>query len=193
MEVSGQPHAPGHFSPSVNASGTHSIEGWVGPRTGIDILGARKKNSCPCRDPANPARTIVTTPTIGLHPGHYTGYKQSNTTELAFTYPPVCPSIHPDGISWHNLPRHLAKYEPDDSLDPRQGQISSFHHYEPSTEAQAVSYPKGTVQSLHNGKVAGRCEGRPEVSKTWRFRPTIKQRHYYYYYYYIAVISCPSF
>ena len=43
MEVSGQPHAPGHFSASVNASDTHSTEGWAGPRTGIDVLGTRNK------------------------------------------------------------------------------------------------------------------------------------------------------
>ena len=34
---------PRHFNARVNASDIHSIVGWVGPRTGIDVLGMRKK------------------------------------------------------------------------------------------------------------------------------------------------------
>jgi hypothetical protein len=33
MEVSGQLHTPGRFTP-----GTHSVEGWMSPRDGLGVL-----------------------------------------------------------------------------------------------------------------------------------------------------------
>jgi hypothetical protein len=36
MDVSGQLHALGRFTPRERAPGTHWIGGWVGPRAGLD-------------------------------------------------------------------------------------------------------------------------------------------------------------
>jgi hypothetical protein len=44
MEVSGQLHAPGRFTP-----GTHWIVGWVGSRVGLDAVEYRKI-SCRCQE-----------------------------------------------------------------------------------------------------------------------------------------------
>jgi len=44
MEVSGQLHAPGHFTPPGKSPGTHWIGGLVGPRSGC---GGKEKNSQP--------------------------------------------------------------------------------------------------------------------------------------------------
>jgi hypothetical protein len=42
MEVSGQLHAPGRFTPKERAPGTHWIGGWVGPRAVLDAVLQRK-------------------------------------------------------------------------------------------------------------------------------------------------------
>jgi hypothetical protein len=42
MDVSGQLHAPGRFTPGEIASGTHRIGGWVEPRAGLDAVKKRK-------------------------------------------------------------------------------------------------------------------------------------------------------
>jgi hypothetical protein len=42
MEVSGQLHAPGRFTPRERAPGIHWIGGWVGPRTGLDMVSKWK-------------------------------------------------------------------------------------------------------------------------------------------------------
>jgi hypothetical protein len=36
MEKSGQLHTPATIYPKERAPGTHWIEGWVGPRAGVD-------------------------------------------------------------------------------------------------------------------------------------------------------------
>jgi hypothetical protein len=38
MEVSGQLHAPVALPPGEKTPGTHWIEGWVGPRGGLDAV-----------------------------------------------------------------------------------------------------------------------------------------------------------
>jgi hypothetical protein len=38
LEMSGQLHAPGHFTPGERAHGTHLTGGWVGPRAGLDDM-----------------------------------------------------------------------------------------------------------------------------------------------------------
>ena len=48
MNVSGQLHAPATL-PLGKSLGSHLMEGWVGPRTSLDIL-ARRKISCPYWD-----------------------------------------------------------------------------------------------------------------------------------------------
>jgi hypothetical protein len=42
MEVSGQLHAPGRFTPRERAPDTHWIGGWVGPRAVLDAVVKRK-------------------------------------------------------------------------------------------------------------------------------------------------------
>jgi hypothetical protein len=42
MEVSGQLHTLGAFTPGERASGIHWIGGWVGPRAGLDDVEKRK-------------------------------------------------------------------------------------------------------------------------------------------------------
>jgi hypothetical protein len=58
MEMSGQHHAPGHFTPVERAPGTHSIGGWVGPRASPDTVVKRKILS-PCQE-LNPGTPIGT-------------------------------------------------------------------------------------------------------------------------------------
>ena len=71
MEISCQPHAPAALYPGWNRGG-YSVKGCVGPRRGLDALGAKKKICLVVnRIPSRPARTpvaIVTVPT-GLHSG----------------------------------------------------------------------------------------------------------------------------
>jgi len=43
MEMSGQLHALGRFTPSERASDTHLI-GWVGPRADLDEVATRNKS-----------------------------------------------------------------------------------------------------------------------------------------------------
>jgi hypothetical protein len=52
MEVSGQLHAPAHFTPRERTPGTHWIGDWVGTKAGLDAVMKRKIPS-PCRD-SNP-------------------------------------------------------------------------------------------------------------------------------------------
>jgi hypothetical protein len=40
--MSGQIHAPAALPPREIARGTHWIEGWVGPRTGLDDVKSRQ-------------------------------------------------------------------------------------------------------------------------------------------------------
>jgi hypothetical protein len=56
MVVSGQLHAPAPFTAS-----SHWMRGWVGPRTGLDVV-AKKENPCSCREwnPGRPASSSVT-------------------------------------------------------------------------------------------------------------------------------------
>jgi hypothetical protein len=42
LEVSGTLHAAAALPPGVCAPGTHWIEGWVGPRAGLDDVERRK-------------------------------------------------------------------------------------------------------------------------------------------------------
>jgi hypothetical protein len=52
---------PGYFTPRERASSTHWIGGWVGTRTGLDMV-VKKKNPCPCQEsnPGHPAHSLVT-------------------------------------------------------------------------------------------------------------------------------------
>jgi hypothetical protein len=43
MEASGQVYATAALSPGKNP-GTHWLEDWMGPKTGLDVLGERKKD-----------------------------------------------------------------------------------------------------------------------------------------------------
>ena len=63
MEVSGQLQALAALSPG-RTPGTHGLEGWVGPKGGLDDL-EKKKISCPCRD--RPVRTVVSIQTMPHH------------------------------------------------------------------------------------------------------------------------------
>jgi hypothetical protein len=48
----------GRFTPPRDtASGTHWIEGWVGPRAGLDAVVRRTIHS-PCRDSNSPNHTV---------------------------------------------------------------------------------------------------------------------------------------
>jgi hypothetical protein len=47
---------PGRFTPGERAPGTHSIGGWVGPKTGLDDVEKRK-----CFDPTG-TRTLTPLP-----------------------------------------------------------------------------------------------------------------------------------
>jgi hypothetical protein len=46
MEVSGQFHIPGRFTPAERTPITHWIEGWVGLKAGLDSV-KKKKIFCP--------------------------------------------------------------------------------------------------------------------------------------------------
>jgi hypothetical protein len=51
---------PGRFTPVVRSPGAHWIEGWLGPRSGLDAVAKRQKSDhCPCRElnPDRPARS----------------------------------------------------------------------------------------------------------------------------------------
>jgi hypothetical protein len=56
MEVTGQLHAPGRFTPRERAAGTHSIGSWVGPRAVLDAV--KIKIPSPRRE-LNPRTPIV--------------------------------------------------------------------------------------------------------------------------------------
>jgi len=56
MEVSGHLHTPGRFTLEERDPGTHWIEGWVGPRAGMDTVAKRK----------NPITTL-----LGIEPRSY--------------------------------------------------------------------------------------------------------------------------
>jgi hypothetical protein len=48
--------------PGEKAPGTHSIEGWVGSRAGLDALEKKKNPIIACaRNPCRPARSLVST------------------------------------------------------------------------------------------------------------------------------------
>jgi hypothetical protein len=55
---------PGRFTLKYRAPGTHWIEGWVGPRAGLDAV-AKRKIPIPRRESNSyrPARSLVTIPT----------------------------------------------------------------------------------------------------------------------------------
>jgi hypothetical protein len=57
IDVSGQLHAPGHFTPRERAPGTHWIGGWVGPRAVLEAVVKRRIPS-PRRE-SNPRTPIV--------------------------------------------------------------------------------------------------------------------------------------
>jgi hypothetical protein len=56
MEVNGQLRAPVGFIAGERAPDTHWIEGWMGPRVGLDIV-EKGKISCPSRE-SNPGRSV---------------------------------------------------------------------------------------------------------------------------------------
>lgn len=62
MKVNGKLHATLAL-PLGKDPGTNSIEGWAGPRVGLDVLEKRKA-SCPCMDlnPGPPSPSLVTVP-----------------------------------------------------------------------------------------------------------------------------------
>jgi hypothetical protein len=56
MQVSGQLHAPGRFTPVEGAPGTHWIGGWVGPKTGLGDVEKRDiSHTCRQVNPSSPA------------------------------------------------------------------------------------------------------------------------------------------
>jgi hypothetical protein len=57
MEVSGQIHAPGLFTPKERAPSTHWIVSWVGPRAVLEAVVKRKTPSH--RRESNPRTPIV--------------------------------------------------------------------------------------------------------------------------------------
>jgi hypothetical protein len=53
---------PDRFTRVERAPGTHSIEGWVGPRACLDVVAKRKKSHhYPCQEsnPSRQARSLV--------------------------------------------------------------------------------------------------------------------------------------
>jgi hypothetical protein len=62
MEVSGQLHAPAALLQDKQPPGTHWIEGWVGPRAGLDGM-IKRKNPCTWQqsNPGGPTRSLVAT------------------------------------------------------------------------------------------------------------------------------------
>jgi hypothetical protein len=58
MEVSDQLHIPAALHPREKAPGTRWIEGWVGPRPGLDVVLKRKIPTPPPRiEPQSSNRT----------------------------------------------------------------------------------------------------------------------------------------
>jgi hypothetical protein len=57
MEVSGQLHAPGSFTPGKRTFGTHWIGGWVDLRVGLDAV-PRRIYSSPCQE-SKPTRHVT--------------------------------------------------------------------------------------------------------------------------------------
>jgi hypothetical protein len=47
---------PGRFTPGERALGTHWIEGWMGPRAGVEAM-EKRKISCPCQE-SKPGRSV---------------------------------------------------------------------------------------------------------------------------------------
>jgi hypothetical protein len=60
MEVSGELHAPAALPPGERTFFTHSTGGWIGPKTGMDIMENRN-NLCLCREskPSRPALSML--------------------------------------------------------------------------------------------------------------------------------------
>jgi hypothetical protein len=56
MEMSGQLHAPAALAPGASETGIHYIEGWVGPRVGLDVM--ENKNFSLYRE-SNPDSSVV--------------------------------------------------------------------------------------------------------------------------------------
>jgi hypothetical protein len=63
MGVSGQRHAPAALYPRGKDPGTHCVEGWVGPRAGLDAKD-RGKILCLCQG-LNPGHPVHSQTTIG--------------------------------------------------------------------------------------------------------------------------------
>jgi hypothetical protein len=57
MEVIGQFHAPGRFTPRERAPGTHWIRSWVGPSAVLDAVMKRKISGF--RRESNPRTPII--------------------------------------------------------------------------------------------------------------------------------------
>jgi hypothetical protein len=98
IEVSGQLHAPGRFTPEETVRVTSWRGDWVGPRTGLDGM-VYSNISCLCRE-SNPGRP---TPDPSLYrlsyPGSYRELYKTNTIDWG---KPWKTSVHASG-TWECL------------------------------------------------------------------------------------------